>query len=157
MTPLARTIRSMTDADVTAELGRLTARFFAAVSFPAGGRPDYAQLRDLFIPAGTLIRNSGDEPEISSVDQFVGTRQKLVDSGALTEFEETESAAVTEVFGRVAHRFSTYAKRGVQGGAAFEGRGVISTQFIQTPGGWRMTSMAWDDERPGLTIPERYR
>jgi hypothetical protein len=40
---------------------------------------------------------------------------------------------------------------------AIQGSGVISTQFIRTPRGWKMTSMAWDDERPGLTIPDRYR
>jgi hypothetical protein len=32
---------------------------------------------------------------------------------------------------------------------------VIAIQFIRT-GGWRISAMAWDDERPGLTIPERY-
>jgi hypothetical protein len=38
-----------------------------------------------------------------------------------------------------------------------EGRGVISIQFIATPTGWKISAMAWDDERPGLTISERYR
>jgi hypothetical protein len=31
-------------------------------------------------------------------------------------------------------------------GAAFAARGRIATQFVRTPGGWRITSMAWDDE-----------
>jgi len=30
---------------------------------------------------------------------------------------------------------------------------VISTQFIKTPEGWKMSAMAWDDERPGLSLP----
>jgi len=34
-------------------------------------------------------------------------------------------------------------------------RGAISTQFVRTPGGWRIGSMAWDDERPGLELPAR--
>jgi hypothetical protein len=42
-------------------------------------------------------------------------------------------------------------------GEAIAGRGLISTQFIRTPRGWKMSSMAWDDERPGLAIPDRYR
>ena len=29
---------------------------------------------------------------------------------------------------------------------------MVTTQFINTPSGWKMTSMAWDDERPGLSI-----
>jgi hypothetical protein len=42
-------------------------------------------------------------------------------------------------------------------GKAIEGRGVISTQFIRARNGWKMSSMAWDDERPGLAIPDRYK
>src|SRR5262249_10615484 len=96
------------------------------------------------------------EAEIASVDEFIAPRQALVDSGELTAFEERELAQVTEIFGNVAHRMSTYSKSGVQGGRWFEARGVISTQFVLTPSGWRMSSMAWADERPGLTRPERY-
>jgi hypothetical protein len=81
----------------------------------------------------------------------------MVDSGALTSFDEVETAETTEVFGNVAHRFSTYEKRGTMHGEAIEGGGLISTQFIRTPRGWKMSSMAWDDERPGLVIPDRYR
>jgi len=137
------------------ELAALTAGFFDAVSFEPGERPDYDAIRDLFIAQGLLIKNIG-EPEIATVDEFIAPRQALVASGALTEFEEGELAHVNEVFGNVAHRMSTYFKRGVQGGTAFEARGVISTQFVFTPNGWRMSAMAWDDERPGLAMPDRY-
>jgi hypothetical protein len=135
----------------------LIEEFFAAVSFPEGGAPQYERIRDLFVPAGLLIKNSGDEPEISSLDAFIAPRQELFDSGRLTFFEEVEVAARTEAFGNVAHRLSTYDKRGVQDGVAFSATGIITTQFIATPAGWRMTAMAWDDERPGLAVPYDYR
>jgi hypothetical protein len=32
----------------------------------------------------------------------------------------------------------------------------ISTQFVKTTAGWKISAMAWDDERPGLSIPEHY-
>jgi hypothetical protein len=51
---------------------------------------------------------------------------------------------------------AAYEKRGTLNGVAIDGRGAISTQFIRTPDGWRMSSMAWDDERPGLELPSRY-
>ena len=146
----------MPPTDIRAELKALTDEFFRAVSFESGQRPAYARIDDLFIDGGKLIRNSSELPEITSVDEFIASRQRMVDSGALTSFEELETAATTEVFGNIAHRFSTYEKRGTMGGEAIEGRGVISTQFIRTPGGWKMSSMAWDDERPGLAIPDRY-
>ena len=137
------------------ELAALTAAFLDAVSFEPGERPAYDAIRDLFIEQGLLIKNIG-EPEIATVDEFIAPRQALVDSGELTEFEERELSARTEVFGNVAHRMSTYSKSGTQGGRRFEARGVISTQFVFTPNGWRMSAMAWDDERPGLVMPNRY-
>jgi hypothetical protein len=138
-----------------AALAALTAAFLNAVSFEPGERPAYDTIRDLFIARGVLIKNIGSA-DITTVDEFIAPRQALVDSGELTEFEERELAHRNEVFGNVAHRMSTYSKRGVQGGSRFEGRGVISTQFVFTPSGWRMTAMAWDDERPGVTLPLRY-
>ena len=51
--------------------------------------------------------------------------------------------------------FSAYAKSGVSKGEPFQARGMISTQFVRTPAGWRISAMAWDDERPGLTLPQR--
>jgi hypothetical protein len=130
-----------------AELARLVAAFFAAVSFEDGGRPDYDAIRGLFIDAGLLIRNNGDAPDVTTVDEFIAPRAELVASGTLTSFYEGELDAVNQLFGTIAHRWCGYEKRGVQNGAAFEGRGTISTQFVLTPHGWRMSSMAWDDER----------
>jgi hypothetical protein len=139
------------------ELQTLIDAFFAAVSFDEGSAPEYGRLRELVVPGGLLIRNSGPAPEVDTVDAFIEPRQALVDSGALTSFAEFETHDITEVFGQVAHRLSTYGKRGVSNGEPFEGAGVISTQFVLTPDGWRISSMTWDDERPGLEIPERYR
>jgi hypothetical protein len=134
----------MSDED---EIAALTGAFLSAVSFEAGERPAYERIRELFIPEGLLIRNSGDAPEVTSVDEFIAPRLRSVESGELTEFSEGELDHVTERFGNVAHRRSAYEKRGVLNGEAFAARGVIFTQFVRTPAGWRMSAMAWDDER----------
>jgi hypothetical protein len=138
---------------VKAELDRLTAEFFQAVSFEAGEMPPYENIHGLFIEAGLLIKNTGSSPEISTVRQFIEPREGLVHSGELTRFREAELSETTELFGNVAHRFSAYVKSGTLKGAHFEARGMISTQFILTPAGWKISAMAWDDERPGLSIP----
>jgi hypothetical protein len=145
----------MTDpASAITAISHLTAAFFEAVSFPSGGRPDYERIRTLFVDRGLLVKNTGDAPEISTVDEFIAPRQQLVDSGRLTAFSETESSHSTEVFGNIAQRLSVYAKSGTQDGADFDALGVISTQFIRTPHGWRILSMIWDDEREGLTVTD---
>lgn len=140
---------------VKVELDRLTWEFFRAVSFEAGGTPSYENIPALFIERGLLIKNASPTPEISSVREFIEPRQALVSSGALTRFHESELSESTVIFGNVAHRFSAYTKSGTSSGIAFETRGMITTQFVNTPGGWKMSAMAWDDERPGLSISEQ--
>ncbi len=46
----------MTDVALQSLIGE----FFAAVSFPEGGAPQYDRIRDVFIPEGLLIKNSGE-------------------------------------------------------------------------------------------------
>ena len=62
----------------------------------------------------------------------------MVRAGELTRFREVELSETTVAFGNVAHRFSAYAKSGTMNGIPFEGRGMISSQFVLTPDGWRM-------------------
>jgi len=130
-----------------ARIGALMTRFLHSVSFKAGDQPRYGELPALFSLHARLIRTSGPVPEISSVDEFVRTRRHAVAAGELTSFEEIELAQTTEIFGNVAHRFSSYAKRGTTNHGSIDVRGAISTQFIRTEAGWRISSMAWDDER----------
>ena len=136
----------MHDSD-RALIGEAMTRFLRAVSFKAGDRPAYDELATLFGPGARLIRAGGGAPEISSLDEFVGARQTAVDAGELISFEETELAHTTELFGNIAHRFSSYAKCGTTAVGSIDVRGAISTQFVRTEAGWRISSMAWDDER----------
>ena len=138
---------------VKAELDGLMAAFFRAVSFEPGTAPPYDAIHALFVPAGLLIRNSGDAPEIATPAEFIAPRRRAVEAGELTRFLEAELWETTRIFGNVAHRFCAYEKSGVLKGEAFRARGMITTQFIRTPGGWRISAMAWDDERPGLSVP----
>jgi hypothetical protein len=114
-------------AAVKQQLDALTQAFFRAVSFEEGEHPPFQTLYTLFIKSGLLIKNSSTAPDIATVAEFIAPRQRLVESGELTRFRESEIAERTEVFGNVAHRFSTYEKSGVSGGVAFEG--AASSQF----------------------------
>src|SRR5262245_23571611 len=142
------------DAELLADLMR---RFFAAVSFESGQRPSYEAIRDVFVSEGRLIRTSAGLPEVATVTEFINARQEMFDGGLLRSFHESEISATTDLFGNIAHRTSIYDKRGYSGTKSLDGRGVISTQFVRTPSGWKISSMAWDDERPGLAISDDYR
>jgi RimJ/RimL family protein N-acetyltransferase len=129
-----------------AEIDRLMDLFMDSFTNTGERRPDLEIIRDLFLPEGRIISNTGDDPVVMDLDAFVEPRQKMLTDGTLTEFSEWEVSRRTEIFGSVAHRFSEYRKSGVRDGARFEGRGHKTTQFLRTPAGWRMSSMAWEDE-----------
>ena len=80
----------------------------------------------------------------------------MVESGALQDFREEELWEKTEVFGQVAHRFLCYRKTGLMHGQAIDMKGMKSIQFVMTPEGWKISALAWDDERKGLEIPGSY-
>ena len=126
---------------VKSELDRLALEFFRSVSFTPGNVPDYQHIHTLFTERGLLIKNVSSTPEISSVSEFIAPRHESVRSGELTEFHEAEISEFTEVFGNVAHRFSACTKSGKLKGSSFNGRGMISTQFINTPLGWKVLTV----------------
>ena len=138
-------------------IANVMAKFLTTVSFESGAHPDYSSLPSLFAEGARLVPTASGQPERIGIDEFLRDRTEQVRSGRLSAFAERETSQVTERFGNVAHRFSTYSKRSEHAGAVAESDGIISTQFVNTPAGWRISAMAWDDERPGLTIPSRYR
>jgi hypothetical protein len=76
----------------------------------------------------------------------------MLTDGSLTDFREWEVAGRTDLFGDIAQHFCSYAKAGTLHGVPFTGRGMKTLQFVRTPAGWRISAVAWDDERDGLTI-----
>ncbi|WP_405506557.1 GNAT family N-acetyltransferase [Streptomyces cyaneofuscatus] len=133
------------EAAVRAELDRLMGVFVDAFTNTGGRRPDLGVIRDVFVPEGRIMANVGDEPVIYDLDGFIAPRQEMLTDGTLTEFSEWEVCERTEVFGSIAHRFSEYRKSGYHRGEWFEGGGHKTTQFLRTPVGWKMSSLAWDD------------
>ncbi|GAA3491601.1 hypothetical protein GCM10018987_56840 [Streptomyces cremeus] len=132
---------------VKAELDRLMEVFLGAFDNRGGRHANVGVVREVFIPEGMIISNVAGQTVIYDLDGFVAPRERILSDGTLTEFSEWEVAERTEIFGTVAHRFSEYGKSGFRDGEWFEGAGRKTTQFLRTPDGWRMSSMAWDDVR----------
>ncbi|GGZ30033.1 N-acetyltransferase [Streptomyces nitrosporeus] len=137
--------RSAPSSGDRAEIDRLADLFMGSFTNTGGRHPDLQVIRELFVPEGTIVSNTGNDPVIMDLDAFIEPRQRMLTDGTLTEFSEWEVSARTEIFGSVAHRFSEYRKSGTRDGVRFEGHGHKTTQFLRTRAGWRMSSMAWDD------------
>jgi len=134
------------------EIDSLAARFFAAFT-NKHGRANVSSARNLLIPEAVIVKNAGSSPEIFGVETFLDTREALLSNGDLVDLEEAETGSRTDIHGNVAQRLSFYRKSGAMSGRWFETRGVKTFQFIRTPAGWRISAVAWDDEREGLALP----
>lgn len=131
----------------------LIGRFFALFDNRTA-TPDLTAIYELALPEAVIIRNPGAVPETYTLPSFIAPRARLLASGELRDFVEEELEARTDVIGHIAQRLSLYRKSGRTPGGAFTTRGVKTFQLVRTPDGWRISAMAWDDERPGLVLPD---
>jgi hypothetical protein len=139
-------------ADDRAALAEIVRTFFAAFTSGADSAARLDALRAVFLPGAVIVRTCGGEPAVYDVDGFITPRQALLSGGTLVDFREWELRGHTEVFGDIAQHFCGYAKSWVQDGTPFTARGMKTVQFVRTPAGWRISAVAWDDERDGLAV-----
>ena len=134
------------------EIGALIAELYEVISGPAGGR-DWERFITLFAPGARLMpaRRSerGQTLEVLTPEDYAATRGPIFRQ---SPFYEREVARRVIVFGDVAHAWSAYAGRfAIDGPEAL--RGVNSIQFHHGDDGWRVVSILWDTERPGVEWP----
>ena len=134
----------------------LTRDLYAAISFEEGEKPDLDGLKGLFLSPGNLINNNEENPMVWDLEAFVETYRQQLSGGAVHSFVEEEISAQTDLFGSVAHRFSTYQARFRAGQSEAVILGINSIQFIKTGGAWRVVSIIWNDQKEDLPIPEKY-
>jgi hypothetical protein len=135
-----------------AAIAEIVRTFFAAFVSGADTASRLDALREVFLPQAVIVRACGGEPVVYGVETFIRPRLELLSSGRIAHFTEWELAGRSEVFGDIAQHFCSYAKSGVQDGVPFSGRGMKTFQFVRMSAGWRISAVAWDDERDGLTI-----
>jgi hypothetical protein len=133
----------------------LTTELFRLFSPVPGATVSLQRLHDLFIPQGIIVRTCGPNAEVFSIAEFIAPRERLLNGGGLVHLREHEEWETTEIFGNVAQRFLAYRKTGVLHGERFDTRGMQTIQFVRKDGQWKMSAMAWDDERDGLVIPRQ--
>jgi hypothetical protein len=70
---------------------------------------------------------------------------------ATTSFFEVEMSRRIEVLGNMAHVWSLYEARQAPDDTTPERRGINSIQLFKgADGAWKIVSMIWDNERPGV-------
>ena len=131
------------------EVAGVVRTFFAA--FTSG--PDLQERLDalpgIFVPGAVVVPPGG---AVQDVEAFIAPRRALLTGDALADFREWEVRGRTEVFGAVAAHVCGYAKAWVQDGEHRTGRGLKTLQLVRTADGWRISALAWDDERDALVL-----
>lgn len=168
--PLPSSIASHPDwpkaktADV-ASVDGLMAALYDVISGPASKPRDWDRFRSLFLPDGRLgvIRHeqaAGDGKPARPDDVVFLTPQDYIDRDApffqTNGFFERGIANRIEEFGNLISVWSTYESRHAAGDPKPFVRGINSLQIVKAQGRYWIASIIWDDERSGVTLPEKY-
>ncbi|GAA4361138.1 Cif family virulence factor [Angustibacter luteus] len=129
-----------------AQITEVVRTFFGAFTSGPDVEARLDGLREVLIPEALIVRTGG-VPTTYGVDGFIEPRRELLTSGRVTDFREWEVDGTTQVYGDIAHHWCTYAKEWVEDGERVRGAGAKTIQLVRTEAGWRISAMAWDDER----------
>lgn len=149
----------VSDAQVTRAIRRTLDSLYEAFSFNAGGTPDWAAMRVLFLPGAAFVDpvKPGTPPHAIGADEFLKNFRRWVETTPKGKagFREKIVAARIDHFGRVAHAYVTF-EGYASGKAAVEERGLDSIQLVLDGAQWKVASFTTQYEEPGLAMPARF-
>jgi len=142
------------------QIGSIIDEMYAMISGPKGPR-DWSRQNGCFLPEARQVRTwvdaDGRPQKLSmSLDEYAQNTQPFFDAN---DFYEIETSRRIDLFGNIAHVWSSYEARRTPDEDPPERRGINSIQlFNDAELGWRIVHMIWDNERdPALEWPMRKR
>jgi hypothetical protein len=90
---------------------------------------------------------------VLTVDEYIERASAFFEKDG---FYERESARQTEMFGQIAHAFSTYESRHARGDAKPFQRGINSIQLMNDGKRWWVVTIFWQGEDERNPLPEKY-
>ena len=153
--------RNADPADV-ASIDAIITAAYDSISGPPGKR-DWNRERSLFISGARLIPTTGNAGETNLVGEIVphildidGFIARVCDYVEKNGFFEKEIARRTEIFGNIAHVFSTYESRHKAEDPKPFARGINSIQLMNDGKRWWIVTVFWQGEGPDNPLPEKY-
>ena len=132
---------------------------YAVISGPAGEARDWDAFRAMFTPTAHMGA-CYTQPDGSIASVTMTPDEYIEQSGAMLVqigFTERETHRVLEVYGPVAHAFSTYEGTGDENaGAPLRVSGINSIQLVRTDDGWKVFSILWNQASADQPVPQRY-
>ena len=138
--------------DEKAAVGAVVDEMYAMISGPAGPR-DWTRQANCFHPDARQMR-TGVDGEGTPWIKIMSPADYQADTTSFfmtTPFFEVEIARRIDVLGNMAHVWSLYEARNAPDDTTPERRGINSIQLFKGADGvWKIVSMIWDNERPGV-------
>lgn len=144
-------------ADVNS-VDAIIASLYAVISGAAGEKRDWNRMRSLFLPEAKMVA-TGNRPNGEIIKRVMTVEDYITTNGPVLEkngFFETEIFRRQEVFGRIAHCFSTYAAKKTATDATPFMRGINSIQLYNDGKRWWILSIFWQAENADLSLPKQY-
>ena len=149
------------DAD-PADVGSLDSimkAVYAVISGEAGKARDWDRFRSLFHKDARLIP-AGKNPKTGIINAHAFTPEEYISRSApfmeKEGFFESEKARRVEMYGNIAHVFSTYESRHAPGDAKPFARGINSFQLLNDGKRWWVVTIYWEGETPENPLPKKY-
>jgi hypothetical protein len=149
------------DAD-PADVGSLDSimkAVYAVISGDAGKPRDWGRFRSLFhkdarlIPAGKNAQTGIVNARAFTPDEYITRSSPFMEKEG---FYETEKARRVEIYGNIAHVFSTYESRHTPADAKPFARGINSFQLLNDGKRWWVLTIYWQGETKDNPLPKKY-
>lgn len=131
---------------------------YDVISGAAGETRNWDRMRSLFLPEGKLVA-TGVNPAGELVKRVMTVEDYITRNGPILEkngFFEKEIYRKQEVYGHIAHCFSTYESRRNATDVEPFVRGINSIQLYFDGKRWWILSVFWQSENKDLPIPKEY-
>lgn len=136
----------------------IIAALYNVISGPAGEARNWNRMRSLFLPEGklvaTAVRPTGEVVKrVLTVEEYINSNGPVLEKNG---FFEKEIHRKQEVYGHIAHCFSTYEARRTAADAEPFMRGINSIQLYNDGKRWWILTVFWQTENKDLLIPKEY-
>lgn len=139
------------------DIGAVIDEMYAMIAGPAGPR-DWSRQEAVFHPDSRQIRTwigEDGKPAMKAMNpaQYAADTTPFF---AANPFFEVELDRRIDMFGNIAHVWSSYAAKRAPEERVPERRGINSIQlFRNEKGEWQIIAMIWDNERPGVSLDDQ--
>jgi hypothetical protein len=158
VTPAPQAIPPAANPADVASIDAIIAAVYDVISGPAGKKRDWDRMRSLFAPGARLIP-TGPRPgggygsRALSVDDYIQRSSPLFEKEG---FYEREASRQADMFGQIAHVFSTYESRHSPDDAKPFQRGINSIQLMNDGKRWWIMTIFWQGEDEKNPLPAKY-